>query len=140
MTILLLFLLVAPLAQSLKSEHQLRPYRINIDKKFVEETRVKASQFRPSLDIDAPKWFDGPPSADVSKVAQYWANDFDFQCFQNEINMNFTHYMTTVPAPGGSYNSSLEIHFIRKCSVSRLSQLWISFEIVLQAHSLDLDF
>jgi pimeloyl-ACP methyl ester carboxylesterase len=113
---LLLFLLAAPLAHSLSFQHQPRPYKVKIDKNFIENTRVRASQFRPSLDFDGPKWFDGPSSADVSNVAKYWAKNFDFNRFQNEINKNFTHYMTTIPAPGGRYNRPLDIHFFHQLS------------------------
>ena len=116
MTSVALFLLVIPMALSLYTNPQTRPYEISVDRKFIEDTRLRASQFRPSLDIDAPEWFDGPPSADVADVAEYWSHTFDWDRFESEINKNFSHYMTTVPPPEGRYNRSLDIHFIHQVS------------------------
>ncbi|PVH95645.1 alpha/beta-hydrolase [Periconia macrospinosa] len=55
-----------------------RPYTVNVDPSFVEETRLKASRFRPSIDIRAPAWFDGPPSANVTSISKFWAEEYDW--------------------------------------------------------------
>ncbi|KAF2760245.1 alpha/beta-hydrolase [Pseudovirgaria hyperparasitica] len=112
----LLLPILISVAKCYNASYQPRPYTINVDPTFIEDTRVRASNFRPSLDIDAPAWFDGPPVANVSEVAEYWASDFNFDQFQNELNTNFSHFITTVPPPGEMYNRSLDIHFIHEVS------------------------
>lgn len=94
------------------------PYTVNVDPAFIEETRVKASKFRKTIDIEAPAWFDGPPVSEIDAVAKYWAEDYDWFKVQEGINKNFSHYFTSVPAPGGKYpnNESLGLHFIHERS------------------------
>lgn len=98
------------------STYQPRPYTIDVDPAFIERTLSKVSQFSPTLDIDQPAWFDGPPVANVTAIADFWQNDFDWFEYQNQLNANFSHYITTVPPPGGSYNRTLDIHFIHQVS------------------------
>lgn len=95
-----------------------RPYTVNVDPAFIEETRVKASQFRKTEPIDAPAWFDGPPTSEINAVAKYWAEEYDWSKVQDQINQNFSHFYTEVPAPGGNYasNESLGLHFIHERS------------------------
>ncbi len=93
-----------------------RPYTVNISPSLIESTRRKVSSFRPSLDIDEPAWTDGPPTSNITAIAQYWIQEYSWADVQTEINANFSHYMTTVPPPGGSYNRSLDIHFIHQRS------------------------
>lgn len=98
------------------STYQPRPYTIDVDPSFIEETRKKASAFRPSLDINQPAWSDGPPTSIITSLAKHWAESYDWFAVQAQINANFSHYMTTVPPPGENYNESLNIHFIHQQS------------------------
>jgi pimeloyl-ACP methyl ester carboxylesterase len=98
------------------STYQPRPYKIDVDPSFIEETRIKVSKFRPSIDIAQPAWFDGPPTSNITSLAKYWAEEYDWFADQSEINANFSHYITTVPPPGGNYSDSLDIHFIHQRS------------------------
>jgi pimeloyl-ACP methyl ester carboxylesterase len=93
-----------------------RPYTVSVDPALIEEARFKASIFRPSLDINAPAWFDGPPASDINSVAKYWANEYDWSVVQDDINANFSHFYTTVPPPGGNYNEPVDLHFIHQRS------------------------
>ncbi|KAF1965032.1 alpha/beta-hydrolase [Bimuria novae-zelandiae CBS 107.79] len=95
-----------------------KPYNINVDPAFIEETRLKASKFRETIGIEAPAWFDGPPVSEINDIAKYWAEEYDWSKVQDEINKNFSHYYTEVPAPGGNYqsNESLGLHFIHERS------------------------
>ncbi|KAJ4344648.1 uncharacterized protein N0V89_012392 [Didymosphaeria variabile] len=106
-----------PLSDSAPSS-QPKPYTINVDPEFIEETRIRASQFRQTEPIDAPAWFDGPPTSKINDVAKYWAEDYDWSKVQDGINKNFSHFYTTVPSPGGNYgsNESLDLHFIHQRS------------------------
>ncbi|KAF1957895.1 alpha/beta-hydrolase [Byssothecium circinans] len=98
------------------STTQPRPYTINVDPSFIEETRLKASKFRPSVDIRAPAWSDGPPSANVTALGKFWAEEYDWSAEQARINSNFSHYFTTLPPPGGKYTDALDLHFIHQRS------------------------
>lgn len=99
-----------------QSRYHPRPYKINVSRNLIRETRQKASRFRPSIDISAPDWFDGPPSANVSQIARYLATDYDWFEYQHEINTKFSHYITTVPSPGTYYPHDLDLHFIHQKS------------------------
>jgi hypothetical protein len=93
-----------------------RPYKINIDPSFIKETRSKVVSFRPTVDIDAPAWSEGPPSSNITAIAKYWTEEYDWFADQDQINANFSHYIITVPPPGGNYSKNLDIHFIHQRS------------------------
>lgn len=110
------FLSLLTAATPVARQYGPRPYTINVDPAFIEETRLKASTFRPTIDITQPAWSDGPPSANISSIAKYWAEEYDWAAEQAQINANFSHFITTLPAPGGNYNSPLDVHFIHQRS------------------------
>ncbi|KAF2441102.1 alpha/beta-hydrolase [Karstenula rhodostoma CBS 690.94] len=97
---------------------QPKPYTIDVDPAVIEKIRTQASEFRQTEPIDAPAWFDGPPTSKINEIAKYWAEDYDWSKVQDGINKNFTHFYTTVPSPGGKYssNESLGLHFIHQRS------------------------
>jgi pimeloyl-ACP methyl ester carboxylesterase len=96
--------------------YQPRPYTVNVDPAFIEETRMKASKFRNSVDSSAPAWFDGPPASEIESVAKYWTENYNWSAVQDEINANFSHFYTTVPPPSDRYNESVDLHFIHQRS------------------------
>jgi pimeloyl-ACP methyl ester carboxylesterase len=104
--------------QERTSAYQAKPYTVNVDPAFIEETRVKASKFRDTVDIDAPAWFDGPPTSEINAIAEYWSEEYDWFKVQDGINKNFSHFYTTVPSPGENYKSKepLDLHFIHQRS------------------------
>ncbi|KAK2616274.1 hypothetical protein QQS21_000708 [Conoideocrella luteorostrata] len=104
------------LPNSSASPYQPRPYTIDVSPTLIQETRLKASHYRPTVDISTPAWFDGPPTHNVSQISQYIASEYDWFAYQDAINANFSHYITTVPAPGGSYPHDLDVHFIHQKS------------------------
>jgi pimeloyl-ACP methyl ester carboxylesterase len=93
-----------------------RPYTVNVASRLIEETLQKVSSFRPSQDVDQPAWTYGPPTSEITAIVKYWVEEYSWSDVQAEINANFSHYMTTVPPPGGAYNRSLDIHFIHQRS------------------------
>lgn len=95
---------------------QAQPYTVNVDPAFIEETRMKASKFRTSVDTNAPAWFDGPPASEIDSIAKYWVEEYDWSAVQAGINANFSHFYTTVPPPDGHYNESVDLHFIHQRS------------------------
>ena len=106
-----------PIQESAPLYHP-KPYTISVDPAFIEETRIKASKFRDTVDIDAPAWFDGPPTSKISTIAKYWSEEYDWFKIQDGMNKDFSHFHTTVPSPGGNYksNESLDLHFIHQLS------------------------
>lgn len=98
------------------AQYSPQPYMIDVSAILVEETRVKAANYRQTLDIAAPPWYDGPPTVNVSQVAEYMASDYDWFAFQDQVNANFSHYFTTIPAPGDAYPHDLGLHFIHQRS------------------------
>jgi len=113
---LLLSSLITATAASKNTTYQPRPYTIDVSPKFLEETRQKVANFRPTIDIDQTPWFDGPPVTNVTEIQKYWVEEYDWFAYQSYLNSNFSHYITTVPPPGGTYNRSLDIHFIHQRS------------------------
>jgi pimeloyl-ACP methyl ester carboxylesterase len=97
---------------------QPKPYTIKVDPAVIEDIRLKAGKFRQTEPIDAPAWFDGPPTSDINAIAKYWSEEYDWSKVQVGINKNFSHFYTTVPSPGGKYrsNESLDLHFIHQRS------------------------
>jgi pimeloyl-ACP methyl ester carboxylesterase len=98
------------------STYQPRPYTVSVDPSFIEEIRVKVQNFHPTAEINAEPWFDGPPASNISTLAKYWEEEYDWFEDQDYINSNFSHYITTVPGPLDTYNDSLDIHFIHQRS------------------------
>lgn len=99
-----------------KQNYQPRPYTIDVDPKLIEQTRQNAASFRPSTDIDEPKWTDGPPTTEILAIAKYWVDEYNWSEVQAGINKNFSHYMTTISPPGDNYDRPLDIHFIHQQS------------------------
>lgn len=116
LTLLSLFTTSIHASSKTRSIYKPRPYTINVDPSFIEETRLKARSFRSSLDITQPAWADGPSTSIITSFAKYWEETYDWSAVQSQINANFSHYITTVPPPGGRYNNSLDIHFIHQRS------------------------
>lgn len=115
---LLMTISTAQTLEKYSPAYQPKPYTINVDPVFIEETRVKASKFHKTADIDAPAWFDGPPTSEISAIAEYWSEEYDWYKVQDGINKNFSHFYTTVPSPGGNYRSNepVDLHFIHQRS------------------------
>jgi pimeloyl-ACP methyl ester carboxylesterase len=105
-----------PGAESLDTQHGPQPYQINFNETVMHDIRRRASRFLATPNIDIPEWYDGPPGPGLASIAEYWATEFDFRRFEDEINNNFSHYLTTVPHPGMGYNGSLQIHYIHQVS------------------------
>jgi pimeloyl-ACP methyl ester carboxylesterase len=96
--------------------YQPRPYTISVDNNLIEQARIKARDFRNSIDVPAPSWFDGPPAKEIASIAEYWANEYDWNATQANLNSDFTHYYTTVPPPSVNYTQPVDIHFVHQRS------------------------
>ena len=62
------------------------PFKIDVDRTFIEETvqRVKLTRF--PVDIDQPDLLDGPPVHNSTAVRDYWIHEYDWFAVQDELN------------------------------------------------------
>ncbi|KAK2004878.1 epoxide hydrolase [Colletotrichum falcatum] len=94
------------------------PYEISVDPKLIEQAAMKAGFYRPSLGLEdgtSDTWREGPPAENMTALARYWANDYDWPEVQKELNANGHHYIVNVSA-GHGYNQSLPLHFVHEQS------------------------
>ncbi|KAL7941074.1 putative epoxide hydrolase [Trichoderma barbatum] len=93
-----------------------RPFKINVSPTLINDNRSRAGHYCHVPDIAAPPWFDGPPSTNVFEVAIYIASDYDWFQFQDAVNRNFSHFITLIATPSGSYPDDQIIYFIHQQS------------------------
>ena len=94
------------------------PYEISVDPKLIEEAKTKAKLYRPSVNLNdgtSETWIEGPPAENITALANYWAEDFDWFKFQDELNANHSHYYVTVPG-GLGYDHPVPLHFVHERS------------------------
>lgn len=96
------------------------PFHLSVDEDFVEQTLEKARSYRPSIDLldsaaSNPGWIEGPPSANLAALRDYWADEFDWARIEEEINGNFSHYAVTIQDIPG-YSDDVHLHFIHEPS------------------------
>src|SRR5687768_16451128 len=118
----IIMLSVTPAARLSLGPHDFGPYpqpfRIAVNPDLIRETRQKAQQYRPSLDLDhesSQDWSDGPPAASVTALAKYWAEDYKWEEIQDKMNSEFSHFTIRIPAVSG-YEASTPLHFVHERS------------------------
>ena len=125
--ILNLLLLATPLvnAEIIKipsSTSQPIAFNISVDPAFINETKVKAGLYRPSKDLDDDSnvnWLEGPPRENMTALATYWVEHYDWFKTEKEINANYSHYAVTIPPPNSSeYKHEVPLHFVHERSSS----------------------
>ncbi|KAI0156571.1 alpha/beta-hydrolase [Xylariaceae sp. FL1272] len=92
------------------------PYEVSVRPSIIEEARLKASLYRPSIDLRDGNvanagWLEGPPRENMTALAKYWTAEYDWNKAQEEINGNFSHFAITLP-------SGNQLHFIHERSDS----------------------
>lgn len=55
------------------------PFKISVNRDFVETTKLKASLTRYPVDIDLPPLEDGPTHQNVTAVRDFWVYEYDWQ-------------------------------------------------------------
>ncbi|RYP92782.1 hypothetical protein DL770_001062 [Monosporascus sp. CRB-9-2] len=89
------------------------PMRIDVDPKFIEITRLKASLTRAPIDLDAPLFVEGVPASNVTAIAEYWAHKYDWFTVQDSINRQFRHFTTTIPQlRDTNFAEAVPLHFV----------------------------
>jgi pimeloyl-ACP methyl ester carboxylesterase len=92
------------------------PFTVQVDQSFVEESVLKASLYRPSIDLlddSNENWIEGPPSANMTALADYWVNEYEWTTEQDYINGNFSHFAITVPQTP-EWPHEVPLHFIHE--------------------------
>ena len=94
------------------------PFTIRVDQGLIDEARSKAKLYRATTDLvgDSNKdWSDGPPAANMTTLAQYWAEAYDWNKVQDDMNTQFQHFKLTIPKSSG-YQADLPVHFVHERS------------------------
>lgn len=95
-----------------------QPYELALTPEFIQQTRVRARNYKPSIDLSNSsdnEWSDGPPAKTISALAKYWAEDFDWYEVQQKMNSDFSHYTVTIPKTS-RYDAELPLHFVHERS------------------------
>jgi len=106
------------------------PFTVDVNPTFIEQTRVKASLTRLAIDIDVPPFTEGVPSSNISAIANFWANDYDWAAVQSDLNRQFRHFTTTIPPLNDSnitFPDTTPLHFVHHVSPrsDAIPMLWI---------------
>lgn len=91
------------------------PMTIDVNPTFIEQTRVKASLTRLTIDIDVPPFIEGVPSNNISTFVDFWANKYNWTAVQNNINHQYRHFTTTIPPLNDSqtvFPDPTPLHFV----------------------------
>ncbi|KAK7993276.1 hypothetical protein PG989_006657 [Apiospora arundinis] len=96
-------------------------FTINVHEPFLTTTRLKASLTRFIDDLvddegQPVESTDGPPRRIVEKVAQYWAQDYDWRAVEADLNARLPQYTTLVQTPGTEFRDPIPLHFVHKRS------------------------
>jgi Epoxide hydrolase N terminus len=61
-------------------------FTIEVNKEFIDNTKLKASLTRFVTPIDEIELSDGPPVHNATAVRDYWVNDYDWYSIQKRLN------------------------------------------------------
>ncbi|RVX67737.1 hypothetical protein B0A52_07860 [Exophiala mesophila] len=92
---------------------EVTPFNIEVDQDFLDNTRLKASLTRFVDDLEEQEAFtDGPPRQTAEKVADYWANKYDWRAIEADINSKLKQYTTLVETPTTKFTGPIPLHFV----------------------------
>jgi pimeloyl-ACP methyl ester carboxylesterase len=88
-----------------------QPFTINVNTDFTSTNLLKSSMYRPSRPIAIPTWSDGPPTASLMDLQQYYLNSYSWSDTQTRLNKLYknSQFTTTVSA-GPNYTTPQSIH------------------------------
>ena len=87
------------------------PFELKLDQEFIEATSRKVRDYRPTVGFSEEWNNEGPPQVNITKIADYWADKYDWRQIEARLNSEFEHYATTVPG-NGNYTKSIPLHFV----------------------------
>jgi hypothetical protein len=91
----------------------IQAYTISVPDAKIERLKAKLSLFDlPDEVPDAEPWTRGPPLAEIKRLANYWANGYDWRRAEAKLN-ELPNFITKVQVEGfGTY----DIHFVHQKS------------------------
>lgn len=95
-------------------------FNISVDQAIIGQAALKAKLYRPSIDLEDDSnanWLEGPPRPNMTALAEYWAEEYDWSNTEDEINARFSHYALTVRG-GSGYDHPVPLHFVHERSIN----------------------
>ncbi|RFU79701.1 epoxide hydrolase [Trichoderma arundinaceum] len=86
------------------------PFRIHVDRDFIEDTRQRVAHARAPVFIGATD--EGPSPENFTNVRDYWANDYNWNSAEASINKKFNQFTTIVEPVIENDTYPVPLHFV----------------------------
>ncbi|KAJ9610801.1 hypothetical protein H2200_005578 [Cladophialophora chaetospira] len=94
------------------TDSDIQPYKISVPDSKVDRLKQKLDLYDLPTELsvsESPPWERGPPIADISRLARYWRNGYDWRKHEARLNATLPQFMTTIILENfGTY----DIHFV----------------------------
>ncbi|KAI3576311.1 Alpha/Beta hydrolase protein [Fusarium oxysporum f. sp. albedinis] len=87
-----------------------KPFRIHVDRDFIEDTRQRVAHTRSPLFINVSN--DGPGAENFTNVRDFWVNEYDWNATEASINNRFRQFTTIVEPEIDNVTHSVPLHFV----------------------------
>ncbi|KAF4438566.1 epoxide hydrolase [Fusarium acutatum] len=87
-----------------------KPFRIHVDRGFIEDTRQRIAHTRSPLYINVSS--DGPSAENFTSVRDFWVNEYDWNATEASINKRFKQFTTIVEPEIDNVTHSVPLHFV----------------------------
>ncbi|KAI1028720.1 hypothetical protein LB503_002145 [Fusarium chuoi] len=91
-----------------------KPFRIHVERDFIEDTRKRVAHTRSPLSINVPS--DGPGVEKFTNVRDFWVNEYDWNATEASINKRFKQFTTIVEPEIDNVTLSVPLHFLHQRS------------------------
>ncbi|VUC35474.1 unnamed protein product [Clonostachys rosea] len=90
------------------------PFKIVLNDDFITMTLQKVKDYRPTVGLTSSWNIEGPPTHNITELAQYWSDEYNWASIQQKINDDFRHLATVIEGDGGNYTADVPLHFIHQ--------------------------
>ncbi|KAL2683343.1 hypothetical protein Neosp_007813 [[Neocosmospora] mangrovei] len=87
-----------------------KPFEINVDRKFIEETRQRVANARAPVFIGIKG--DGPSAENFTAVKDYWVNEYDWNATEAAINQKLEQFTAIVEPVIDNATYPVPLHFV----------------------------
>ncbi|KAI1048908.1 hypothetical protein LB506_005177 [Fusarium annulatum] len=87
-----------------------KPFKIHIERDFIEETRQRVAHTRSPLFINVSS--DGPGVENFTSVRDFWVNEYDWNATEASINKRLKQFTTIVEPEIDNVTQSVPLHFV----------------------------
>ncbi|KAF5973630.1 epoxide hydrolase [Fusarium bulbicola] len=91
-----------------------KPFRIHVDRGFIEDTRQRVAHTRAPLFINVSS--DGPGVENFTSVRDFWVHEYDWNATEASINKRFKQFTTIVEPEIDNVTHSVPLHFVHRRS------------------------